>query len=67
MQSVIEMARRLNLPIIAEGVETQEEMELLRSWNVDMIQGYYFSRPLPPDDLLRLLTGSAEMQAENQA
>ena len=53
--------------IVAEGVETQEEMELLRSWNVDMIQGYYFSRPLPPDDLLRLLTGSAEMQAENQA
>lgn len=48
-------------------METQEEMELLRSWNVDMIQGYYFSRPLPPDDLLRLLTGSAEMQSENQA
>ena len=48
-------------------METQEEMELLRSWYVDMIQGYYFSRPLPPDDLLRLLTGSAEMQAENQA
>lgn len=42
-------------------------MELLRSWNVDMIQGYYFSRPLPSDDLLRLLTGSAETQAENQA
>ena len=53
--------------IVAEGAETQEEMELLRSWNVDMIQGYYFSRPLPPDDLLRLLTGSAETQAENQA
>ena len=49
------------------GYTPQQAAELLRSWNVDMIQGYYFSRPLPPDDLLRLLTGSAEMQAENQA
>ena len=43
-------------------METQEEMELLRSWNVDMIQGYYFSRPLPPGDLLRLLTEEAVEQ-----
>ena len=53
---------RLGYRIIAEGVETQEEMELLRSWNVDMIQGYYFSRPLPPGDLLRLLTEEAVEQ-----
>lgn len=66
-QSIVAAFCRLGYRIVAEGVETQEEMELLRSWNVDMIQGYYFSRPLPPDDLLRLLTGSAEMQAENQA
>ena len=52
----------LGYRIIAEGVETQEEMELLRSWNVDMIQGYYFSRPLPPGDLLRLLTEEAVEQ-----
>lgn len=66
-QSIVAAFCRLGYRIVAEGVETQEEMELLRSWNVDMIQGYYFSRPLPPDDLLRLLTGNAEMQAENQA
>lgn len=66
-QSIVSAFCRLGYRIVAEGVETQEEMELLRSWNVDMIQGYYFSRPLPPDDLLRLLTGSAETQAENQA
>lgn len=66
-QSIVAAFCRLGYRIVAEGVETQEEMELLRSWNVDMIQGYYFSRPLPPDDLLRLLTGSAETQAENQA
>ena len=66
-QSIVAAFCRLGYRIVAEGVETQEEMELLRSWNVDMIQGYYFSRPLPPDDLLRLLTESAETQAENQA
>ena len=66
-QSIVAAFCRLGYRIVAEGVETQEEMELLRSWNVDMIQGYYFSRPLPPDDLLRLLTESTETQAENQA
>ena len=66
-QSIVSAFCRLGYRIVAEGVETQEEMELLRSWNVDMIQGYYFSRPLPPDDLLRLLAGSAETPAENQA
>ena len=66
-QSIVAAFCRLGYRIVAEGVETQEEMELLRSWNVDMIQGYYFSRPLPPDDLLRLLTGSAETPAQDQA
>lgn len=61
-QSIVSAFCRLGYRIIAEGVETQEEMELLRRWNVDMIQGYYFSRPLPPDDLLRLLTEEAVEQ-----
>lgn len=61
-QSIVSAFCRLGYRIIAEGVETQEEMELLRSWNVDMIQGYYFSRPLPPGDLLRLLTEEAVEQ-----
>ena len=61
-QSIVSAFCRLGYRIIAEGVETQEEMELLRSWNVDMIQGYYFSRPLPPGDLARLLTEEAVEQ-----
>lgn len=61
-QSIVSAFCRLGYRIIAEGVETEEEMELLRSWNVDMIQGYYFSRPLPPGDLLRLLTEEAVEQ-----
>lgn len=41
--------------VIAEGVETEKEVELLKKWNVDLIQGYYFSRPLPALMLLDLL------------
>ena len=66
-QSIVAAFCRLGYRIVAEGVETQEEMELLRSWNVDMIQGYYFSRPLPPDDLLRLLAEGVETPAQDQA
>ena len=54
-QSIIETFHRMGYSIVSEGVETEEEMSLLSSWGVDMIQGYYFSRPLPVDELLKLL------------
>lgn len=49
----------MNYHIVSEGVETQEKMEMLSNWGVDMIQGYYFSKPLPPDGLLLLLQAKA--------
>lgn len=57
-QSVVEIFQRMNYRIVAEGVETEAEMRLLSSWNVDMIQGYYFSKPLPQKGLLELLKQS---------
>ena len=45
----------MNYNIVSEGVETKEEMERLSSWGVDMIQGYYFSKPLPTEELLKLI------------
>ena len=54
-QSIVETFHRMGYVIVSEGVETEEEMSLLSSWGVDMIQGYYFSRPLPVDELLKLL------------
>ena len=54
-QSIVEPFHRMGYSIVSEGVETEEEMSLLSSWGVDMIQGYYFSRPLPVDELLKLL------------
>lgn len=57
-QSIVAAFQKMGYYIISEGVETREEMELLSSWKVDMIQGYYFSRPLPPDQLLHKILGA---------
>ena len=55
IETAIEIARRLKFQTIAEGVELQTEVDYLVSVGIDCIQGYLFSRPLPPDDALRLL------------
>ncbi|MEG1263916.1 MAG: EAL domain-containing protein [Clostridia bacterium] len=45
--SVIRMAKWLNIPVIAEGAETSEQVSFLRSVGCDYVQGYYFARPMP--------------------
>ena len=47
---IIEIAEFLNVPVIAEGVETKEQCDLLKKMSCDVIQGYYFSRPVPPEE-----------------
>ena len=47
---MIGLAKSLELPIIAEGVETAEQMQTLKAMGCDIIQGYYFSRPLPVEE-----------------
>lgn len=44
---VLELAKMLNIPVIAEGVETENQYEYLRQMGCDAIQGFYFSKPLP--------------------
>lgn len=56
--SLLSMLHEMNYQIVSEGVETKEEEEKLRTWGVDMIQGYYFSRPLSDQDIVKMLTGS---------
>jgi len=51
IKGIIQMAHHLNINIIAEGVETQEELNWLKQNRCDVIQGYFFSRPLPMEDL----------------
>jgi EAL domain-containing protein (putative c-di-GMP-specific phosphodiesterase class I) len=49
--AVIDMARTLGLPVVAEGVETEDQFADLRSLACGYAQGYYFARPLPADEL----------------
>ncbi|MFC7686959.1 EAL domain-containing protein [Ureibacillus sp. GCM10028918] len=45
---IILMAKTIGFKVVAEGVETQEQIEILRKLNCDEVQGYFFSKPLPP-------------------
>jgi diguanylate cyclase (GGDEF)-like protein/PAS domain S-box-containing protein len=59
--AVISMGRSLNLRVVAEGVETQQELAFLQANHCDEAQGYYFSRPVPPQQFAKLLeTGIQE-------
>jgi len=49
--AIVSLGRSLNLDLIAEGVEFPEQMEFLKSIQCDIAQGYFFHRPLPPEDL----------------
>lgn len=53
--AIISMGQSLNLRIIAEGVETAEDLEFLKAHGCDEAQGYYFSRPVPADQFAHLL------------
>lgn len=50
-QSIIELAHKLNLTVVAEGVEKYEQLEFLRKHNCDEVQGYIFMRPLPSEEI----------------
>ena len=47
MAAVIRMAKWLNMPVVAEGVERIEQVEFLRSIGCEYVQGYYFAKPMP--------------------
>lgn len=54
-EAIIAMGKSLSLTIIAEGVETKEQQDFLRGRSCDEMQGYYFSKPVPPSEFSELM------------
>ena len=54
MAAVIRMAKWLNMPVVAEGVERIEQVEFLRSIGCEYVQGYYFAKPMPVEEYEKL-------------
>ena len=55
IEIIIDIAAYLSVPVIAEGVETKEQLEALREIGCDVVQGYYFSKPIPAKDFEQFL------------
>jgi EAL domain-containing protein (putative c-di-GMP-specific phosphodiesterase class I)/CheY-like chemotaxis protein len=67
LASTVELAKNLKLITVAEGVETLEDYKILVALGVDQVQGFYFSKPLHPDDLLEWIkTGLSNMRRQVQ-
>ena len=56
---IVDIAKFLNVPTVAEGVEDEVQVEVLKKMGCDLIQGYYFSRPVPPEEFEKFI--EAEM------
>ena len=61
IDSIINMAHTVNMKVVAEGVETQQQLEYLQHNNCDLIQGYIFSQPIGAEKALALLVQGKNM------
>ncbi len=55
LEQVVSMAGKLDLGLLAEGVETKDQIELLQSIGCDQVQGYYYAKPMPEEEFFELL------------
>ena len=67
LEVIFHLAESLEVPTIAEGVETAEQMLTLKSMGCDIVQGYYFSRPLPADEFEPLVAEKEEQEEKVNA
>ncbi len=61
VQFAISMAHKRQLCVVAEGIETKEQPDKMTSIDVDYIQGYVFSKPLPVGEYLEFITNAAKV------
>jgi len=63
-RAIISLAHSLNLKVIAEGVETKDQLDFLSAQHCDQMQGFYFARPLPVDECTRTLAGDRRLETD---
>ena len=61
---ILDIAKYLHLTVVAEGVETENQLQILRDAGCDIVQGFYFSRPLPAEEFEALI--QKEIQTERK-
>ena len=67
IELIIDIASYLKVPVIAEGVETEEQMRTLKLLGCDYVQGYYFSRPVPPEEFETFIRSAPKTLKETVA
>ena len=55
IELIINLAKKLSLKVVAEGVETLEQLDALKELGCDIVQGYYYSKPIPAKDFEKFL------------
>ena len=66
-RAIISLAHSMNLSVLAEGVETEEQLELLRQQECDQVQGHFFGRPMAGEEFLPLLTRTNQRKSRKRA
>ena len=67
IELILDIAGYLGVPVVAEGVETAHQMNLLKAAGCDYVQGYYFSRPLPAEEFEKLIIKELEASKERKS
>jgi EAL domain-containing protein (putative c-di-GMP-specific phosphodiesterase class I) len=66
-RAIISLAHGMNLSVLAEGVETEEQLALLRGQGCDEVQGHYFGRPMPGEEFKQLLSRTSQRKRRKRA
>ena len=64
MESIINMAHLLNLPVVCEGVETEAQLRMVKALGIYYVQGYYYYRPFPYDRMEEILREGGRVETE---
>ena len=67
VQSIVDLARAMNMAVTAEGVETEEQRAMLKAMGCDQLQGFLMSRPVDGDRLRGLMVDDAETESRHRA